>query len=366
MKIARDPDPTEPKRYKGVDELCFGNQGLFQGAHMGILWAIIQTLTGLRVVRLDLQESVWSYKRHIYRQYGTSKYIPAYRHYAGLTNTIKSLETIWVENVLEVVQSTQPIEEVHVRMSYRSPRNEFRPPKEFHMAYQRATVLFTNLSLLPSLTVLRLSGQFCAPVRLFDLIQTTSFPALTTFYLGIGPQTDGRSWFFVKDTTPLGWSAAARDPAWAECVTLTATGALPQDPLPGPEDDLEDEADVLMTEPAKRNRTLPHHETLGRLLLGAAKAAQLMPKIETFSICLEDDFSGDDTPYPFVPPFLTRVFEMHFVLTPAAVGGGGNAALTWKLGQKVGYWRPEGSVLEAWQMVAMLRRGAKLDISYVE
>jgi hypothetical protein len=151
----------------------------------------------------------------------------------------------------------------------------------------------------------------------------------------------------------------------AECVTLTATGALAQDPPPGPEDDHRDhfDDDMAETEPIKRNRTLPDNATLGRLLLGAGKAAQLMPKIKTFSICLEDDFSGDDTPYPFTPPFLTRVFEMHFVLAPV---GGGNSTLTWKLGQKVSHWRPAGIVLDAWRMVARARRAVELDVSYVE
>lgn len=217
-----------------------------------------------------------------------------------------------------------------------------------------------------SLTVLRLSGQFYVPVRFFDRFNFPSgvFPSLTTFYLGIQPSTDSLSWFFVKDTTEHAWTAAARDPKWAETVALTTAGRLPQDILPGPEDnDNSKFTKALHKVPAKRNRTLPHNGTLGPLLLGASQAAQGMPRIETFSICLEDDFSDDDSPHPFTPPFLTRVFHMHFVLAPS---GRGNATLTWKLGQKVDYWRPAGICLDAWRMVARRRRGLGLNIKYIE
>ena len=355
--------PFELQEYNEVDEFNFRGQGLFQRIHMRALSSSIRKLVGLRVLRLDLKDSSWSYPPEAYRKYGTSKHTPDRDAMSVYLTPSQILEAYWTICILTNLH-TQPIEEIHVRLGRRSPRNELRPPV-LEAMYERAAPLLRSLSLLPSLTVLRLSGQFFAPICCFDLIRTPSFPALTTFYLGIGPETHPRSWFFTKDTTPLGWSAAARDPAWAECVTLTATGALPQDPPAGPEDygrdDYYDEG--LETEPIKRNRTLPDNATLGQLLLGAGIAAPLMPKIETFSICLEDDFSEDHTPYPFVPPFLTRVFEMHFVLAPM---GGGNATLTWKLGQKVNHWRPEDIVLDAWKLVPWARRGGELDILYVE
>lgn len=110
----------------------------------------------------------------------------------------------------------------------------------------------------------------------------------------------------------------------------------------------------------KRNRTLPNNETMGPLL---------MKRIEEFSLCLADNFEEDECGNPFTPPFITRVFELHFVKAPLRSGEGqdgkkGSPTLTWKLGQKVDHWRPADDVLDAWREAA--GRDSGLEISFVE
>ncbi|KAH6631344.1 hypothetical protein F5144DRAFT_547469 [Chaetomium tenue] len=348
--LARTQDETfEPHneidrfKCKGVDEFRFKSQGLFQRTDITKLGALIKKLVGLRVLRLDFkEESFWSH----------------------------SQKALWQQVMINTISGLNrrlPLEEIHVHAGRYSPRNELECiDNAAQHGFSFTPLMIEFLSAFSSLTVLRLSGQFCVPVRFFDRFNFPSggFRSLTTFYLGIQPNTDSLSWFFVKDTTEHAWTAAARDPKWAETVALTRAGLLPQDILPGPEDtDGSKFYKTFHKVPAKRNRTLPYNGRLGPLLLGAAQAAQRMPRIEAFSICLEDDFSDDDSPYPFTPPFLTRVFEMHFALSPS---GGGNATLTWKLGQKVDYWRPARICLDAWREVARKRRGVELDIKYIE
>ncbi|KAH6857047.1 hypothetical protein B0I37DRAFT_403474 [Chaetomium sp. MPI-CAGE-AT-0009] len=334
--------PNFPLFKTGVDELCFTGQGLLQRFGVISLRVMIELLDGLRVLRFNFEESsFWS-------------------------RWEKSSLRYEIVCLLQGLPNGSPLEEIHVHMGRQSMRNELKFPAA-GMEYDRITDMFGSLSALSSLTVLRLSGQFSVNPRCFDRIRATNpFPALTTFHLGIGPETNSSSWFFIKDKTSRAWDKAAKDPEWAECVELTRAGAYAQDLLPGPEDEDSDEEDdfgEFGREDVKRNRTLPHNATLGRLLLEAARAAERMPRIENFSICLEDNFSEDETPRPFVPPFLTRVFEMHFT---RAAEGDVNPTLTWKLGQKVDHWQPAGIVLDAWRAAARMRAGMELEISYIE
>jgi hypothetical protein len=235
--------------------------------------------------------------------------------------------------------------------------------------------MFNILSRVRSLTVLRLSGQFRVQTSVFDITighNQNPFPALTTFYLAIAPDTIDGDWFFVKDETEHAWAKAAADPEWASCVKLTKAGVYPEDPEPdtppsdhdcdiGWEAPPKDEYAHLDGEPVKRRRTLPNDETMSPLLRGAARLVGRMRRIREFSLCLCDNFAEDDCAYPFVPPFITRKFELHYVRRPA---GKSNPTLTWKLGQKVDHWRPEEDVLDEWEAAAGKNSG--LEMLFVE
>jgi hypothetical protein len=83
-------DLSNLERYNGVDEFSFGKQGLFQRVNMETLYTWIHNLTGLRVLRLDLQNSFRSDKR----KFGTSKHPSDSRRYVGLTNTIANYRAL--------------------------------------------------------------------------------------------------------------------------------------------------------------------------------------------------------------------------------------------------------------------------------
>jgi hypothetical protein len=228
-------------------------------------------------------------------------------------------------------------------------------------------LMLQKFSTFRSLTVLRLSGQFRIGLCPFGT-HLIHFPALATFHLGIGPDTADGEWFFVKDDPKRSWAKAVEaDPEWADYIELMKAGVLRQDPLPGPP--VRDPTDLsevdyypIEDEPPRRYRTLPNHATLGPVLRSAAQATRGMPKIERFSVCLEDNFDEDGRETPFVPPFLTRVFELHYV---KKAEGKNCPTLTFKLGQKVDYWRPEDIVLEAWR-VATGGENSRLEISFIE
>ncbi|KAK3290489.1 uncharacterized protein B0H64DRAFT_452556 [Chaetomium fimeti] len=336
-------DAVLPDFKVGVDEVHFEARRRVHEADFFAVKRLTERLVGLRLVRFDFAESPFL----------------TWEEQGGWRTDIVSH--------VEMLDYRLPIEEIHVHMGCRSIRNELKVSQPTRtLLSDLSELLFESLAKFPSLTVLRLSGQFSVGSSFFHLIPSNPFPALITFYLGIGPDTNSSSWFFVKDNSKHAWDKAASDPAWTQSVELTRAGIHAQDPLPGPEDEEKYEEykeTALAKEIVKRNRTLPHDGTLIPLLLGAARAAEQMPKIEKFSICLEDDFSGDDTPHPFVPPFLTRVFEMHFTRAPA---GDANPTLTWKLGQKVDHWRPTDIVLDAWRAAARMRAGMELEISYIE
>lgn len=102
--------------------------------------------------------------------------------------------------------NTLPLEEFRLRLGRNSPRNEFLEPsrQSTPLRADRTTVMFRHLSTFESLTVLRLSGQFCIPVAFFDTVASATtpfFPALTTFHLEMGPDTCDGDWFFIKDET---------------------------------------------------------------------------------------------------------------------------------------------------------------------
>lgn len=90
-------------------------------------------------------------------------------------------------------------------------------------------------------------------------------------------------------------------------------------------------------------------------MAGTPRIAKSGPRRELsqFSVCLEDNFSMDGSEHPFCPPFLTRTFELHFVKPPKPSARSEERAsrptLTWKLGDKVDYWRPTEEVLETWK-----------------
>jgi hypothetical protein len=83
-------DLSELEGYNGIDEFSFGKQGLFQRVSKVALCSWIRKLAGLRVLRLDLQNSFRSHKR----KYGTSKHPPDSRRYVGLTNTITNYRAL--------------------------------------------------------------------------------------------------------------------------------------------------------------------------------------------------------------------------------------------------------------------------------
>lgn len=259
------------------------------------------------------------------------------------------------------------VEELHVHIGCHSPRNEFLQHSHYWVGAGNtdfATNLFASLSASEHLTILRLTGQLRVPPSVFDCIDDEDpFWTLEKFYLAIAPDTYGGDWYFIKDETEHAWTKAAANPEWANRVKLTEEGVFPQDPDPGPSGT--GEADYYAWSfkpgPVKRFRTLPNDATMGPLLRGAARAVGKMEDIEEFSLCLGDNFDKDDCEYPFVPPFITRKFEMHFV-KPAE--GKGSPTLTFKLGQKVDHWRPTEDVLEAWRAAAGEDSG--LQISFAE
>lgn len=279
------------------------------------------------------------------------------------------------------IPNTLPLEELRLELNRHSPRNEFIAPSRYRLRTSmgdHATTMFRNLSKFPSLTVLRLSGQFCIPVDFFDGLAggddpTTAappFPALTTFELAIGPDTSCGRWFFIKDETEHAYDKAAEDPQWTSYVQHVEEGIFLSDPIPDWEPTSDDEGyyeymaaknddyAFLNMEPVKRNRTLPNDETINPMLRAAARVMGKMPKIETFRLYLGDNFS-EDPGKPFVPQFMTRMFRVKFVKHPKGKDG---PVLIWTLGQKIDHWRPAEDVLEAWKVAA----GGKLEISYVE
>lgn len=269
------------------------------------------------------------------------------------------------------ISGTLPLEEIHLRLGRNSPPNEFISPKRNYMrtdAAEPATVVFRHLSTFSSLAVLRLSGQFCIPAAFFDNLGDASpFPALTHFHLDIGPDTADGDWFFIKDETEDAGAKAAEDPKWTSYVAQTEAGIFPDDPSSDSESASEDESyyaymDVRdEDQEVKRNRTLPNDATMGRMLRGAAGAMAKMGKIEEFSVCLADNFYWGDCKRPFVPPFITRKFELHYVKKPKEKSG---PMLTWKLGQKIDHWRPAEYVLQAWKTAAGEHSG--LEMVFVE
>lgn len=280
------------------------------------------------------------------------------------------------------IPTTLPLEEFHLALNRHSPRNEFIAPSRWSHRWRSrgdcATGMFQHLSAFSSLTVLRLSGQLCIPVHFFDGLAgdtsaaaaTAPFPALTTFELAIGPDTACGRWLFVKDETEHAYDKAAEDPKWTSYVKHVEAGIFLSDPPPDWEptsDDegyfeymaaKEDEWAFLDMEPVKRNRTLPNDATINPMLRAAGRVMGKMAKIETFSLVLGDNFT-EDPGKPFIPQFMTRAFEMHFVKQPK---GKDCPTLRWKLGQKIDHWRPAEDVLVAWKVAA----GGKLENIYVE
>ncbi|KAK4034768.1 hypothetical protein C8A01DRAFT_38757 [Parachaetomium inaequale] len=330
-----------------VDEFYFRNHALLRRMDLDSLCTFMGRLVDLRVLRLEFEEeAMWSRTRKV-----------SWR--VDIADTVTNLFT-W---------RTLPVEEIHLHLGRHSAGDEFLKPlppmPRSRLRDEATTVMFWRLSSSHSLTVLRLSGQFCIPVNFFDHMHSLRdpFPALTTFHLGIGPDTAEGDWFFIKDESERSWTKAAADPKWADHVKLVKAGVLPD----GPEPDRNGDSDVSEDDyagsegPVKRNRTLPKDATLGTLLYDAAKVMVKMRNIKQFSICLEDNFDGNGCESPFVPPFLTRVFELHYVEEPA---GKNTPSLTWKLGQNVDHWRPAVHVHVAWKMAAGKRRRA--EISFIE
>jgi hypothetical protein len=92
------------------------------------------------------------------------------------------------------IPSTLALEEVHFGLLRSSPRNEFIEPSRWSAKWNedRAALMFRHLSTFASLTVLRLTGQFCIPVDFFGALTAANenpFPALRSFHLDIRPDT---------------------------------------------------------------------------------------------------------------------------------------------------------------------------------
>jgi hypothetical protein len=205
--------------------------------------------------------------------------------------------------------------------------------------------MFRHLSTFATLTVLRLTGQFCVRVDFFGALAAANpFPALRVFHIDIGPDTADAKWFFIKDETEQAWDKAAEDPEWTSYVKHVRQGIFRDDPEsdwePTSDDEgyyaymeaKDDEYAILEEEEVKRNRTLPDDATMSPMLRGAAEAMGRMPKVEEFNVCLADNFDEDECRYPIVPPFITRAFELRFVKEPE---GKSAPTLTFEIGQKI-------------------------------
>lgn len=284
-----------------------------------------------------------------------------------VTDIYNAVSSLFIDS--DSLQPTQfTVEELRLRVVRQSPSIELIEPSIWF--WGELSNMICSLSASECLTVLYLSGQNAINPDIFVESRPDQsyqprghwFPALTTFYLGISADTEDGVWFFIRDEAEGAWKHAAEDLPSSACAEETAEEEYPDDIYISDDEKVLGECEmssakhdlnrVLGRPPVCmqwRGRTLPNDETMEPLLCGAAHAVADMKRIQTFSICLEDNFSKDKCEHTFTSPSLSRKFELHFVKPPLpkAATDAGRPTLTWKLGRT--HWRPSEKVLEEWK-----------------